>query len=151
MLQEAPLLIVLGRWENRDRYTHGVRLHSISAMDPQTVTASSWIKELFPNVSYFGPQRFSSADFNCSKSAPTERAHDHSKLKELQKLGRPESPISSLLSTAALHFSEKCQGESQTPVNTRLSSAKLEGLKYSQYHENKWDFPGLLLSLFSWS
>lgn len=42
---------------------------------------------------------------------PTERACDHSKLKELQKLCRPESPVSSLLSAAALHSSEKCQGE----------------------------------------
>lgn len=85
---------------------------------PNYVTASSWVKELFPNVSCFGPQRFSSADFNCSKSLPTERACDHSKLKELQKLCRPESPISRLLSAAALHFSQKYQGESQTPVNT---------------------------------
>lgn len=151
MLQEAPPLTVLGRWEQRQIQTGSGFTASVQWIHKPYYTASSWVKELFPNVSYFGPQRFSSADFNCSKSLPTERAHDHSKLKELQKLCRPESPISSLLSAVALHFSEKCQRESQTPVNS-LSSAKLEWLKYSQYYENKWDFSRLTFkSFFSWS
>lgn len=74
------LLTVLGRWENRGRHRQGQASQHQCDGPTNYVTASSWVMELFPNVSYFGPQRFSSADFNCSKSLPTERACDHSKL-----------------------------------------------------------------------
>lgn len=119
MLQEAALLPVVGTGENKGRHRQGQgSQHQCKDHITNYVTIVHGVRScsrMCPSLALRG----SSLQSSTALQVYLLRGHVITvSFKELQKLCRPESPISSLLSAAALHFSEKCQGESQTPVNT---------------------------------